>query len=184
MIKAIDTEYNGFLFRSRLEAKFGVFFDALGAEWIYENEGFWLSPKEKYLPDFYFPKQDMYAEVKPVRFTFAEHSKCKRLALLTGSIVVELVGLPSMDMMNVIIPALHYICPVYGQQYAYKDKRSHKCKCGAYHSLFKTINECEGVMVFSKTQSIAYGNTDDDYSRLDYAIRKAIQYRFEHKHKK
>ena len=29
-IKAIQTEYNGYLFRSRLEARWAVFFDACG----------------------------------------------------------------------------------------------------------------------------------------------------------
>ena len=30
LIKAIETEYNGYKFRSRLEARWAVFFDALG----------------------------------------------------------------------------------------------------------------------------------------------------------
>ena len=31
--KAIETKYKGFRFRSRLEARWAVFFDALGIEW-------------------------------------------------------------------------------------------------------------------------------------------------------
>ena len=51
-IKAIDTSYKGFLFRSRLEARWAVFFDALGLDWEYEPEGFELPDGTRYLPDF------------------------------------------------------------------------------------------------------------------------------------
>jgi hypothetical protein len=39
-INAIETHYKGYRFRSRLEARWAVFFDALGYEWQYEPEGF------------------------------------------------------------------------------------------------------------------------------------------------
>ena len=51
-IKAIETEYNGHRFRSRLEARWAVFFDALGVEYVYEPEGFTLPSGQEYLPDF------------------------------------------------------------------------------------------------------------------------------------
>ena len=51
-IKAIQTEYNGYKFRSRLEARWAVFFDALGVEYEYEPEGFQLPSGARYLPDF------------------------------------------------------------------------------------------------------------------------------------
>lgn len=63
-IKAIETEYNGYKFRSRLEARWAVFFDAAGIEYQYEPEGFELSIG-KYLPDFYLPQFDLYVEIKP-----------------------------------------------------------------------------------------------------------------------
>ena len=56
MIKAIETEYNGYRFRSRLEARWAVFFDAAGIEYQYEPEGFELEDGMKYLPDFYLPE--------------------------------------------------------------------------------------------------------------------------------
>lgn len=52
MIKSIDTFYNGYRFRSRLEARWAVFFDTLSIKWEYEPEGFVLSNGENYLPDF------------------------------------------------------------------------------------------------------------------------------------
>ena len=39
-IKAIETVYNGYRFRSRLEARWAVFFEAAGIEYEYEPEGF------------------------------------------------------------------------------------------------------------------------------------------------
>ncbi len=52
MIKAIETRYKGYRFRSRLEARWAVFFDALGLAWEYEPEGFDLGEAGWYLPDF------------------------------------------------------------------------------------------------------------------------------------
>lgn len=66
-IKAIETEYKGYKFRSRLEARWAVFFDAAEIEWEYEPEGFENENGERYLPDFYLPKYDFYVEVKPPR---------------------------------------------------------------------------------------------------------------------
>lgn len=67
-IKAIDTFYAGRKFRSRLEARWAVYFDALGVTWDYEAEGFVLPSGECYLPDFYFPKYKCYGEIKPLDF--------------------------------------------------------------------------------------------------------------------
>ena len=39
-IKAIETYYKGYRFRSRLEARWAVFFDAAGIKYEYEPEGF------------------------------------------------------------------------------------------------------------------------------------------------
>ena len=63
-IKAIETEYNGYRFRSRLEARWAVFFDAIGIEYDYEVEGYCFSDGTKYLPDFYLPESDAFFEVK------------------------------------------------------------------------------------------------------------------------
>jgi hypothetical protein len=51
-IKAIETQYKGYRFRSRLEARWAVFFDACGYNWEYEPEGFDLGNGVYYLPDF------------------------------------------------------------------------------------------------------------------------------------
>ena len=51
-MKAIETEYNGHRFRSRLEARWAVFFDACGFKYQYEPQGFKLKNGQYYLPDF------------------------------------------------------------------------------------------------------------------------------------
>lgn len=61
--RAIETEYRGYKFRSRLEARWAVAFDKLGLEWTYEEEGFEL-PSGRYLPDFFFPDLNTYVEIK------------------------------------------------------------------------------------------------------------------------
>lgn len=74
-VKPIETEYNGYRFRSRLEARWAVFFDAIGAKWEYEPEGFQLKDGTRYLPDFLLhgvrgrganEVGDIYIEIKGV----------------------------------------------------------------------------------------------------------------------
>jgi hypothetical protein len=65
MIKAIETFYKGYRFRSRLEARWAVLFDSAGIEWVYEQEGYTLSDGQNYLPDFWLPRWGVFAEVKP-----------------------------------------------------------------------------------------------------------------------
>ncbi len=75
MIKAIETEYKGYRFRSRLEARWAVFFDELGLRYEYEPEGFELSDGTWYLPDFrvWTPQnQPIWYEVKPAHIKHDE----------------------------------------------------------------------------------------------------------------
>lgn len=63
-VRAIETRFAGCHFRSRLEARWAVFFDAVGIRWHYEPEGYEL-PSGRYLPDFSLPELDLHFEVKP-----------------------------------------------------------------------------------------------------------------------
>lgn len=63
----VKTQYKGYSFRSRLEARWAVFFDALSARWEYEPDGYPLRSGEVYLPDFLIHNTaygDLYIEVK------------------------------------------------------------------------------------------------------------------------
>ena len=64
-LKAIDTEYKGYRFRSRLEARWAVFFDTLQIKYEYEPEGFQVGEEQAYLPDFFLPDLSTYVEIKP-----------------------------------------------------------------------------------------------------------------------
>jgi hypothetical protein len=48
----IETRYRSYRFRSRLEARWRVFFQTLGVPWEYEPQGYKLSDGRWYLPDF------------------------------------------------------------------------------------------------------------------------------------
>lgn len=66
MLQPIQTEWRGYKFRSRLEARWAVFFAALGIPFEYEPEGFDIDG-QRYLPDFYLPNQLTWVEIKPRR---------------------------------------------------------------------------------------------------------------------
>lgn len=78
-LQVIETRYGGYHFRSRLEARWAVFFDALKVPYRYEAEGFDLGGV-RYLPDFFLPEQDCFVEVKGVKPTDEESDKAQRLA--------------------------------------------------------------------------------------------------------
>lgn len=69
-VSAIPTNYKGYLCRSRLEARWCIFFDTIGVAFDYEPKGYLLSDGTNYLPDFYLPQISMFAEVKPTNSGF------------------------------------------------------------------------------------------------------------------
>lgn len=79
---AIETKYKGFRFRSRLEARWAVFFDALEISFQYEPEGFLLLQGQTipYLPDFYLPDPGVWIEIKGPPPNKEEILKCQLLA--------------------------------------------------------------------------------------------------------
>lgn len=64
VLRPIETIYKGFRFRSRLEARWAVFFDHCEEQWSYEDQGYHL-PSGPYLPDFWFAQRRAFLEVKP-----------------------------------------------------------------------------------------------------------------------
>jgi len=61
----IQTRFAGRYFRSRTEARWCVFFEALGVRWEYEPEGYIVRGKA-YLPDFWIEDWSAWFEVKPM----------------------------------------------------------------------------------------------------------------------
>lgn len=84
MIPAKPTLYNGTVYRSRLEARWAVFFDVLGIQYEYEKEPYTMKYGIRYLPDFVLqnvhwrgqsaahylgkPGEPIYVEVKGYNF--------------------------------------------------------------------------------------------------------------------
>ena len=101
-MKAIETVYNGYKFRSRLEARWAVFFDTLGIEYLYEHEGYDLDGVW-HLPDFWLPKQECWIEIKPKHLVANIWNvfepcdidvavRCGKLSGASGAIVYLLTG--------------------------------------------------------------------------------------------
>jgi hypothetical protein len=93
----IPTTYQGYRFRSRLEARWAVAFDHLGFKWSYEPGGYDLGDGVWYLPDFSIDRVDdadsTWFEIKgnrrPDEGTL---TKCRKLAQHTKQIVVLYAG--------------------------------------------------------------------------------------------
>jgi len=103
-IQPIETEYNGYKFRSRLEARWAVFFDKAGIPYEYEPEGFVLNGGTYYLPDFYLPWFNCYVEIKPnIKEAIDKgEEKCIQLFRTHGECITMLcVGEPMLDDMRI-----------------------------------------------------------------------------------
>ena len=71
MIQAIETTYDGHKFRSRLEARWALYFNFIGIKWEFEREAFMLTivddgvdKRVGYTPDFWLPDLRVWFEVK------------------------------------------------------------------------------------------------------------------------
>ena len=108
-IKPIETVYNGYKFRSRLEARWAVFFDAAGIRYEYEPEGFRTENGLCYLPDFYLPDEDMYVEVKAPRYDqWKDLYKALRFVGDKIKCLMVLTNIPSGETPIVLFPIIYY----------------------------------------------------------------------------
>ncbi len=96
-IPAIETEYRGVRFRSRLEARWAHYFTTLGLPYLYEHEGYEL-PSGRYLPDFWIAslgRTGTFLEIKPDCVpTIEEQTSCIELADVTRRRVMLFAGAP------------------------------------------------------------------------------------------
>lgn len=105
-MKALETMWKGYRFRSRTEARWAVFFDRLGINFDYEPEGV-LLPSGPYLPDFRlksfpiasFPdgrafEEPVWLEVKGGEPTDNERMRCAELAHVSDCPVLLVEGAP------------------------------------------------------------------------------------------
>lgn len=88
-IKAIETYYNRYSFRSRLEARWAVFFDAIKVGWAYEPTNF-RTMAGPYLPDFQLinDSNKVFVEIKPGWPSAQEQNRCIGLAQLQRDAII------------------------------------------------------------------------------------------------
>lgn len=181
-MQAIETEYNGYKFRSRLEARWAVFFDSLGIKYEYEPEGFLLDDGSMYLPDFRVkccgtrgecnPEKafDLYIEVKG-RLT---DDDMKKIEMFAGydkhSPYPSIKGNPILIVGNI---------PKAGEEYAFWDWDgffSYRFVDGDDFGAYPAADKHGNFYLFGDN---GYVNRDDEeYVELAYTV--ARQARFEH----
>lgn len=89
---SLRTEYRGTIYRSRLEARWAVFLDALDVPHLYEPEAFDLGDGTAYLCDFKLPASRIWIEIKPTLPSPEEIEKCRWLAQIVPDDVRLLYG--------------------------------------------------------------------------------------------
>lgn len=167
MIKAIPTRYKGYHFRSRLEARWAVFFDALGIKWEYEPEGFELPNGERYLPDFLLDGC-LYAEVKANAGDIGQFGKARVFAQC-GEKIVCLGGMPD----ALAYPVLSVDVDSNGQ---FEDYDVVLNACGKYAPFYW----CSGGNLWEHQRDVNPWIIEGDDGVLLSAIYAARSARFEH----
>jgi hypothetical protein len=105
-IKALPTYYKGVKFKSRLEARWAVYFDYMGISWQYEPQGFDLGDGIRYLPDFLLNGY-VWAEVKAGSFDEQELEKCRRLTSQSKQDCLLLSGPPDAKIYEVLVNGIY-----------------------------------------------------------------------------
>lgn len=159
-MKAIPTDWGGWLFRSRLEARWAIFFTALALPFVYEPEGYDLGAAGWYLPDFWLPLVSMWAEVKPQPFDETERHRCAELARQSGFPCLLLVGVPAIRPYWAVLPT--------GELVDYAISNYHSCPQHE-HRFFASLGFDEQDERFA----IMFGDMEE-------AAKAAKAVRFEH----
>lgn len=197
MLQPIETIYKGYRFRSRLEARWAVFFDALGIVWEYEKEGYDLDGLW-YLPDFWLPELEYWVEVKgklPENYgtekdlAGEEIEKATRLTEQSGDMVFLLCGAMDIARPPVIIgfsfntegevySAEHFSfarCPVCSRAGITWAGYVRELGCGCFDKLDDVLSEIEQRVTSRFTKEVLMkARADSDW---DFWIRRLFYVR-------
>lgn len=184
-MKAIETNYKGFRFRSRLEARWAVLFDAMGIKYLYEPEGYALSDGTCYLPDFFLPGANQFFEVKGI-LSHEDESKLRMFVKEQKRSIA--IGYDDFTFSA---------CGIFPDGNIIEKKRDSvlmKChKCGKY--FFAGVSgswECHGCGYYDGDSTALWICTGDldiesvycaekyEQTKFKKAVEKAKQARFEH----
>jgi hypothetical protein len=151
-MKAIETVYMGYKFRSRLEARWAVYFNTAGLNWEYEPEGFEFADGTRYLPDFWLPQVKMWAEVKPKELNTNERRKAELLVKNSGSSCLLLIGTPEKK-------AYKYL---YRDEFILKDGSVQESDCivSNYHDYAECESRFYSFTEFSEGEILSDDNAD------------------------
>ena len=184
IIAPIETTYRGYRFRSRLEARWAVFFDAAGIAWEYEPDGYRLDSRS-YLPDFWLSQLEAFVEIKPTK------SACEEAIPLMKQLVEKTLkrgliigGSPNVEEEHCVA---HLVMkPTKSSQQVQITKGTHNYKtrwsrawrqCIFCNSIY--IHECKCEPSLSQ-QNHWYGKLEDKQSRIKHALGQGQRARFEH----
>ena len=194
-LKAIQTEYKGYLFRSRLEARWAVFFDACGVDWEYEPEGYDLGDGLYYLPDFllhgvtvnhgYYRKNcDIYVEVKG-QMNDTDAEKINRFYTagypedndwgVSQTAVLVVSNIPTGEDMGEILNNLHDAA--YDDHPAWPNFYNFETVDGDYYGAYPGVDKRGTFTLFGDDASYIWSMNAAATQR---AYRRARQARFEH----
>jgi len=169
-VGAIETTFNDYRFRSRLEARWAVCFECMGWPYQYEPEGYSLGRAGYYLPDFWIP-------INPEQVSLEYEG---------AGYWVEIKGKPLSKEEKLKIAAL-----------AYYTKHTVKVFIGTSGDHYEMVCHHKGVKHFAKQQQARFGRDlglgmpfglisfdcqlgYETESDIEAAISKAKQARFEH----
>lgn len=94
----VETKYNGYRFRSRLEARWAVFLDHFQEPYEYEGEWYWLPGF--WLPDFWLPRMECWLEIKRTQPTEGEMKLYQVITHNTGYPIILAWSMPKVNMGN------------------------------------------------------------------------------------
>lgn len=181
-MKAIQTRWGGYRFRSRVEARWGIFFEHLLVPWEYEKEGFTL-PAGLYLPDFFLPEQNCWVEIKGQNPTVEERALCSQLACHQNQRVYLFAGRLFLPGTGPLSGGLAPSAIAFYPNGDVDDGEHHWCDCeicGACGIEFQGRSHnlpCRGMCLRDGHQ---YKGRRYDSTRVMDAYRAALSARFEH----
>ena len=179
IVKPIETRYKGYRFRSRLEARWAVYFDDLAVKYEYELEGFTLPSGAAYLPDFYLPDLRVHVEIKPSeKMVYRDLKKIIEFALQGDHPLLLIVGTPTQESMFLIDrrhdPTIEEI------EANQEEPDEEEIVSIAFESLRDWCSVQFGVTPFSRDWVLVYKSLPPNVDHsLQQALLKGKQARFE-----
>jgi hypothetical protein len=174
VIQPIETMYRGYRFRSRLEARWAVFFDAAGIEWEYEPDGYVVDGR-RYLPDFWLPELKTLVETKPhIEACEEVLGTIKALVSGTGQRGLLIAGTPKTDeapkLTAVLLGSFNNSSRVW-------QRRTEWQQCHFCDRVFIREDECSCTKKIEVNKSPYIEGAGP---RVEHAMAEAQRARFEH----